>query len=331
MPAPPEGAAPAPESQERERGRGRSADRPGELPKRGWRDILLRTKEEVAKDNLSIVAAGVAFYLFVAFVPTLGAVVAVYALAADPRQVSEHLTSLARVVPEEVMPLLREQMQRLTAETRSAGIGAIVGFALALYASSKAMKALIEGLNITYDEREKRGFLKLQLGALLLTLGGVIGVVLALTLVAVLPSVLDYLRLSAVADQAVMWLRWPLLIGGFLLALAGVYRFGPSRDSPQWRWVSAGAAVATGLWVLGSVGFSLYVSTIGNYQKTYGSLGALVVFLFWLYLTAFVVLLGAELNAEMERQTAKDTTRGPSEPMGRRGAHSADTLGPVPK
>lgn len=320
-------SAPSPE----QRGRGRRAEDPSQLPARGWRDILLRVKQELAQDNLSIVAAGIAFFCFVAFVPMLGAVVAVYALVADPAEMSRHLEALAQVAPAEIMPLLRDQLERLSAQEQSAGVGAAIGFALALFASAKATRGLIDGLNIAYDEQERRGFFKLQAVALLLTLAAVVGAVIALTLVAVLPSLLEHLPVPRGAEVIVGWLRWPVLVGGFMLALGVLYRFAPSRDPAKWRWLSWGAGVATGLWLLASLGFSLYVSTLGNYEKTYGSLGALVVFLLWLYLSAFVVLLGAELNAEMERQTVKDTTRGSPAPLGQRNAYSADTVGPTPE
>ena len=309
--------------------RGRQADSPTDVPKEGWLDILARTKKELAADNLSIVAAGVAFYCFVAFVPALGAVISIYAWMADPIQVSDHLAELTRVMPGEIMPMLREQMTRLAAENNSAGISAALSLFLALYGSSKAATALIGGLNITYDEEEKRGFFKLQAVALLLTFIAVIGAVVAIGLVAILPAALEFIHLDRGAELLASWLRWPILIGGFMFALAVLYRYAPSRDEPQWKWVSWGAGAATALWVLGSAAFSIYVSTIGNYEKTYGSLGALIVFLFWLYLTAYVILIGAELNSELERQTLKDTTKGPEKPLGQRQAHSADTVGPT--
>jgi len=309
--------------------RGRKADSPSEVPKKGWLDILTRTKHEMDQDNLSIVAAGVAFYWFLAFVPALGAVISVYALIADPADVSEHMASLAQVMPGEIMPMLREQMARLASENTTAGVSAVVALLLALYGSSKAATALIQGLNIAYDEEEKRGFLKLQGVALVLTLVGVVGAVIALGLVAVLPGILEHLPLGRAAELAASVARWPILVGGFMLALAVLYRVAPSRDAPKWKWVSWGAAVATGLWVLGSAIFSLYASKFGNYDKTYGSLGALVIFLMWLFLTAYVILIGAELNSEMERQTAKDTTKGAPKPLGTRRAYSADTIGPA--
>lgn len=307
---------------------GRDARTPTDVPPRGWWDILVRTKNELASDNLSIVVAGVAFYCFLAFVPTLGAVISIYALAADPQTVSDNLSALTRVMPPEIMPIINEQISRLVAESQTAGIGAAVSLLLALYGGSKAAKALVEGLNIAYDEKEKRGFFKLLLTALVLTLGAVLGAVVAIGLVAVLPAILQNLRLGSVAETLATWLRWPILIGGFMLALSILYRYGPSRDEPKWRWVSWGAALGTGLWVAGSALFSWYVSSFGNYDKSYGSLGALVIFLFWLYLTGYAILIGAELNSEMERQTFRDTTKGPEKPMGTRGAYSADTVGP---
>jgi membrane protein len=307
---------------------GREAKTPAEVPPRGWWDILVRTKNELGSDNLSIVAAGMAFYCFLAFVPTLGAVISIYALAADPKTVSDNLSALTRVMPPEIMPVINEQISRLVAESQTAGIGAAISLLLALYGGSKAAKALMEGLNIAYDEKEKRGFFRLLLTALLLTLGAVLGAVLAIGLVAVLPVALRNLRLGSVAETLATWLRWPILMGGFMVALGILYRYAPCRDEPKWRWVSWGAALGTGLWVAGSALFSLYVSSFGNYDKSYGSLGALVIFLFWLYLTGYAVLIGAELNSEMERQTFRDTTKGPEQPMGARGAHSADTVGP---
>ncbi len=307
--------------------RGRSAESPTDVPAPGWKDILIRTKDEVARDNLSIVAAGVAFYCFVAFVPALGATVSVYALVNDPASVQEHLAVLARVIPGEAMPLIEEQVQRLTSAESAAGVGALVSFAIALFGSSAAVKALIQGLNVAYDEDEKRGFFKLQILGVVLALGAVVGAVVALALLAVAPSLAEWMHLPEGAQTLINWLRWPLLAGAFMTTLAVLYRFGPSRDAPQWKWLSWGAAFATGLWIAGSALFSLYVSTLGNYEKTYGSLGALVVFLFWLFISAFAVLIGAELNSEMERQTKKDTTEGPEKPMGKRGAYSADTVG----
>lgn len=308
--------------------RGRNADKPTEVPPQGWLDILSRTKQQLGEDNLTIVAAGVAFYAFVAVVPSLAALVALYGLIADPSQVTNQISMLQNVVPGEVLPLLKEQMLRITSNHEAAGISAVLGVLLALYSSANATKALISGLNIAYDETEKRSFLKLTLLALILTVGAIVALIFAIALVAVLPSVLSRMHLGSGAELALNIIRWPLLVGGFIASLAVCYRFGPCRNGAQWKWVSPGAVVAAVLWLLGSAAFSLYVSKVGSYDKTYGPLGAVVVFLMWLYITALSILVGAEFNSEMERQTKRDTTDDPEKPLGARNATSADTVGP---
>lgn len=299
------------------------------MPKAGWLDILARTKQQIGEDNLTIVAAGVAFYSFVAVVPALAVVIAIYGLVADPGQVAQQITAMAAVVPNEVLPLLEAQMKRITSNHQAAGISAIIGMLLALYSSANATKALISGLNVAYDETEKRSFLELSAIAIALTLGGIVAAVFALSLVALLPSFLARLDITTGVETLLNWLRWPVLVGGFTTALAVLFRFGPCRRDAKWRWVSGGALVAGALWLIGSGLFSLYVTRLGSYDKTYGPLGAAVVFMMWLYLTAFAVLVGAEFNAETERQTLNDTTIGEPKPMGLRGATAADTKGPT--
>lgn len=311
----------------RETGRGREADAPSQIPARGWSDIFRRTFQQLGEDNLSIVAAGIAFYAFMAMVPALAAMVAIYALVADPATVTGHIESLARVLPEQARPLLHDQLTRLSQDNEAAGWSAVLGIGIALFGAMKAMTALITGLNIAYDEAERRGVVKLYVTAFLLTLAGVVGALLAVMLLAVVPPVLGVIGIGETAQAIFRVLSWPMLAVLFVFALAVVFRYAACRDKPQWRWVSWGAGGATVLWLLGSAAFSLYVARFGGYESTYGSLGAVVVFLLWMNLTAYVILLGAELDAEMERQTKKDTTAGPEKPMGQRGAHAADTLG----
>jgi membrane protein len=299
------------------------------VPVAGWLDILARTKQQLGEDNLTIVAAGVAFYCFVAVVPTLAVVIAVYGLITDPSHVADQIASMATVVPDEVVPLLRDQMLRITSNPKTAGISAIIGVLIAIYSSANATKALISGLNIAYDETEKRGFFRLSLIALVLTVGGIISAALAVSLVAVLPSVLARLNITRGTEILLNTLRWPVLVGGFMAALAVLYRHGPSRHDAKWKWVTLGAVTAAVLWLMGSGAFALYVAKMGSYDKTYGPLGAVVVFMMWLYITALTVLIGAEFNSEMERQTAKDTTTGEPKPLGQRGATAADTVGPT--
>ncbi len=311
--------------------RGRDARRPSDIPSRGWRDIAWRIKDQLDRDNVSVVAAGVAFYTLLAIVPALAAVVSIYGLVADPADVQAQLEAVAHLLPEEAQSLISEQVKRIAASSGGAlGLGAVVGLLLTLWSASKGMKTLITALNIVYDEQEQRGFIKLNLIALGLTLGAVVFLVVTLALIVALPAVLDSLGLGETLRGLVAWLRWPPLLIGVIVALALIYRYGPSRDPARWRWVNWGATVATVLWLAGSVAFSLYVRNFGSYNETYGSLGAVVILLMWFYLTAYVVLLGAEINAEMEHQTARDTTRGPAQPKGQRGAYVADTVGEQP-
>lgn len=318
----------ASEKDAHQRGRGRNATGPASMPWSGWLDILTRTKQQLEEDNLTIVAAGVAFYGFVAVVPALAATVAIYGLVADPSQVTDQITSLATVLPGEALPLLRDQMIRITSDNQAAGISAALGVLIAIYSSANATKALISGLNIAYDETEKRSFVKLTALAILLTVGGIVAASCAVGLVAVLPAVLAHLRITQGIETLLNIVRWPLLVGAFLVALAVLFRFGPCRTKARWQWVSPGAIVAAVLWLMGSAAFSLYVSKVGSYDKTYGPLGAVIVFLMWLYISALTVLVGAEVNSEMERQTKRDTTDGPEKPLGQRGAKAADTVGP---
>lgn len=310
-----------------EKDRGRLAEAPTEVPKKGWKDVLWRTKQQLDEDNLSVVAAGVAFYGFVAVVPSLAVLIAVYALVADASDLAKQLAWLSRVVPAEIMPMLEEQITRIATDSTKAGISAAVGVLIALYSSSNATKAMIAGLNIAYDEEEKRGFFKLLVTSLAITFAFVLTAVVVVGLLAVLPAAIEHLGLSSVTERLVNWLRWPVLLALFVLGVGVVYRYGPCRDAPQWKWLSPGALLATVLWIAGSALFSLYVSKFGSYDKTYGSLGAVVVFLMWLYLSAYVILLGAEMNSELERQTVKDTTEGPPKAIGQRDAYAADTVG----
>jgi membrane protein len=317
----------APPHEVHEPGRGRQAESPGQIPARGWSDILRRTFQQLGEDNLSIVAAGMAFYAFTAMVPALAAVVAIYALVNDPATVTGHIESMAHLLPEQTRPILHEQLTRLTADNESAGWGAALGIGIAIFGAMKAMSALITGLNIAYDEEEKRGVVKLYATAFVLTLASVVGAILAIGLVAVAPAALRAISGDETAKLIANILRWPLVAALFAFALSVAYRYAASRDKPRWRWVSWGASAATVLWLLGSAAFSLYLSKFGDYEGTYGSLGAIVAFLMWLFLTSYVILLGAELDAEMERQTVRDTTDDPEKPLGQRGAHAADTVG----
>lgn len=311
--------------------RGRSADRPGQIPRPGWRDILMRVKSEQKKDNLSIVAAGVAFYTLLAIFPALGAMVSLYGLVADPADVQRQLESIGHLLPPQAFQILDQQLSQIVAQSGGAlGVGAALGILISLWSAAKGMKAMIAALNITYDEKEGRGFFKLNALALLLTLGALLFVLLSLALIVALPVLFGNLGLPGALVLLISFLRWPLLAACVVVALALLYRFAPNRDRPRMRWVSWGSVLATVLWIAVSVLFSLYVSNFGNYNETYGSMGAVIILLMWFFLTAYIFLLGAEFNAEMEHQTARDTTRGEARPMGERGARMADTVGKKP-
>jgi membrane protein len=311
--------------------RGRQARRPGEIPRQGWRDIALRVKEETTRDNLSIIAAGVAFYAMLAIFPALAALVSIYGLVADPAQVSQHMASIGQMLPPQAYQILDQQLSSVAATSGGAlTFGAIGGLLLALWSAARGMKAMLIALDITYDEEEGRGFFKFNGLALLLTLGAVLFVLLSLGLIAILPALLGNLGLPQTIETALAWLRWPLLGLLVIMGMALLYRFGPDRDQPRWRWVSLGAVLATALWLVVSALFSWYASNFGSYQETYGAMGAVIILLMWFYITAYVVLLGAEINAEMEHQTERDTTRGAERPMGERDAHMADTRGRRP-
>jgi membrane protein len=299
--------------------RGRQAEAPTDIPARGWKDVLARTAVEAKSDNLALLAAGVAFYGLLALVPGLVALVSIYGLVADPADVSRHVGDLLGAAPGEVRDLVREQLESISARSdTSAGVGAAVGLVVALWSASSGMKHLIDALNTAYDEEEGRGFLKVRGLSLLFTVGALVFLMLAFFGVALVP---------ALVEGPLGLIRWPLLAAGFALTLMVLYRHGPSRDEAEWRWTSPGSLAATVLWLVGSGLFSLYVSNFSKYGETYGSLGSVVVVLLWLFLTSAAVLLGAELDAELERQTYHDTTEGPERPMGQRGAEAADTLG----
>jgi len=311
--------------------RGRNAWRPGTIDARGWRDIALRVKTEVIKDNIGLIAAGVAFYFLLAIFPMIAALLSIYGLIFDPAEAREQITALAGVLPGEARSLLTEQTEQLTSGSRSAlGFGALFSILVALWSARKGTNAMTIALNIAYNEEDNRSFIRQLLLTFVLTLGLIIFFALSLAIVAAAPVALQLLGLGAVAEVALDILRWPILGLIAVVALAGMYRFGPDPSSAKWRWLTPGAVMAVIFWLVTSGLFSWYVSNFGNYNEMYGSLGAVVILLFWFYLTAFIFLLGAELNSEMEHQTRRDTTVGREQPMGERDAFVADDLGKIP-
>jgi len=307
---------------------GRQAASPTEIPAPGWMSVLKRTFKEAGADNLNLIAAGVAFYFFLAFVPLLAALVLTYGLVADPATVMKHLQGLTQLLPADAARLIGEQMVSVTQAARGEkGFGLLLALLLALYGGMRGASSIITALNIVNEEEEQRGFVRTTLLAFMMTLGvvlvGVVGIVAV--------SAMGFVdNLLSDAGPAIHWLirllSWALAALLASLAIASVYRYGPDRDVSKWRWLTPGSTIATLLWLVATLGFGFYVSNFGSYNATYGSLGAVVVLLMWLYLSAYVLLLGAELNAELEHQTARDTTEGPERPMGERGAEMADTV-----
>lgn len=310
-----------------EANRGRTAAAPSEIPPAGWKDIVWRTWRGFMRDRAPLVASGIAFTAVMALFPALAAFVSLYGLFSDVATARQDLAILTGLVPATVLTFIGEQMVRI-AEERQASLSLTfaASLLLALWSATAGVKALFNGLNVAYEEDEKRNFFQLNLIAIGFTLGGVVFFILSSIVVLATPVALNMLNIDPKLLPLAL-LRWPIL---FVVALAGlslVYRFGPSRERAKWRWVSWGGVLAATLWLAGSAGFSWYVSNFATYNATYGSLGAVFGFLTWMWLSAVIVLTGAELNAEIEHQTAVDSTTGPELPMGQRGAVVADTVG----
>ena len=290
-------------------------------------DIAKRVKNQIKRDRLSIVAAGVAFYGLLAVFPGLVALVGFYGLLVEPAQVEQHVSAISHMLPPQAAELLLGQLHDLATTDRAAlGIGAIGGLLLALWSASSAVRTLMEALNVAYHEEESRGTIRFYGTALILTFGGVIAVVIAIALIVGVPAFLKLIGLGAILETVLSFVRWPVLALLAILSFAVLYRYGPSRAKPRWRWVTWGAAIAVALWIIGSALFSVYVTRFGNYNETYGAAGAVVILLMWFLLSSYAVLIGAEINGETERQTRKDTTSGRDRPMGARRAYAADTV-----
>jgi membrane protein len=307
--------------------RGREADKPSEVPKRGWMDIIKRTLAEMKEDNIPVVAAGCAFYAWVALIPGLIALITIYGLVASPEQVGQQIDSLTGSLSPDTAEVIRQPIESATSTAGQAlSIGLAVSLLAVLWSASGGMDGLIKGINIAYDE-EPQSFPKRRGLAILLTLGAIVFLVLAVGLIAVVPVLFTVFQLPQVFEIVANVVRYVLLAVLFMIGLAVVYKVAPHRDNPKVRWVTWGAVVAAVLWLLGSAAFSFYVTNFGSYNKTYGALAGVIILNLWLFLTMYCVLLGAELNSEMEHQTRKDTTTGPDRPMGERDATKADHLG----
>jgi membrane protein len=315
-------------SRAKEQGRGRHAVVPWEIPWAGWKDIIWRVYASVNDTRLLAVAAGVVFYSLLAIFPAIAAFVSLYGLIADASTIDSHLSLAAGIFPAGAVDIIHEQISRLTAKSDARlSLGFITGLAVALWSANAGMKAIIDALNVVYDEKEKRSFIKLNLLSLLFTLIAIVSLMIALAAVVIAPIIFSAVGLSSLWSLAIAALQWPLLLALAAIALAAIYRYGPSRAEARWQWLSVGSGAAAIGWLITSALFSWYIAHFGAYNATYGSLGAAVGMMMWMWISAIVILLGGELNAEIEHQTAKDSTVGSEKPLGERGAVMADTIG----
>jgi membrane protein len=309
-------------------GRGRDADHPFQIPWTGWKDIFWRSYAQINEDRLLAVAAGVVFYGLLAIFPAITALVSLYGLFASPAAISDLLSTAAGILPQGAVDILQEQVTRLVTGTQTKlGLGFVLGLFVALWSANAGMKAIIDALNVVYEEKEKRGFIKLTLISLVFTVAAISSALLALGAVVVLPVALNFFGFQAASDVLIRLARWPVLFVVVILGLALLYRYGPSRRQARWQWLSIGSVFAAVAWLIASTLLSWYLASFADYNKTYGSLGAAIGMMTWMWVSAIVILLGAQLNSEIEHQTARDSTVYGEKPLGARGAVMADTVG----
>ena len=308
------------ENDMRARGRGRRAESPLEIPGKGWKDIGWRVYICVTEERLGLIAAGVTFFVILALFPALTALVSIYGLLTDPRSIGEQVTALYGVLPDDVIDLIRNQLLSLTnTPPGKLGLGFLISLLTALWSVNTAMKSVFDGLNVTYREREKRGILLLNGVSFAFALGAVLMAAVYMIAIAVVPLVLNFVGVGRVGEVLLVVMRWPLLMAMSAIAIAMLSRYGPSRVTARWQWVTPGSVFVIVAWVLMSIGFSVYLSNFAQYDKTYGALGAAIVMMMWVWLSTYILLVGSAINAEMEHQTAVDTTSFAKRLMGRRG------------
>lgn len=308
--------------------RGRNAEVPEEIPPKGLYDVAWRVVQEVSNDRVAFVAAGVTFYLLLALFPALGAIVALYGLLADPVDIAEHLRTLAYVLPPGAFDILATQLLTLVhMRDTTLGFAFFVGFAIALWSARNGTLALFDAMNVAYQEVEKRGYVRLNVVAIVFTLCAMVALVLMIGIAAALPTVLKMTSLDPTNETMILLAGRSLVVIAALVGSAVIYRVGPSRQSAKIRWLTWGSIFATATWVAMSLGYAWYLNNLADYAASYGALGGLVGFLIWLWLSVALLIVGAEVNAELEHQTARDSTTGTPLPMGLRGARMADTIG----
>ena len=308
--------------------KGHQASSPTEMPAPAWKDILKRTYKRTWDDNVALVSAGVAFYGFFALLSMLGLIVLFYGFIAEPRTVVEHFQALTAVLPKDVAVLIGDQlMTAVKSSEKAKGLGILLAFVVATYGGTNGAASVLTALNIAYEEKEKRSLLRFYLLAVLMTLGALVMALVAIAAtaaIAYLQRLLPEAAPAAVIAGKILGYVVLALIAAFVASM--LYRYGPSREDAQWKWISPGSVVASLAWCLLTVAFGFYVSHFTDYHASYGSLGAVVALLTWMYLSAYAFVFGAELNSEIEHQTAKDSTTGSPEPLGDRGAWAADNV-----
>lgn len=308
--------------------RGRDADTPHEIPLKGLRDVFWRLATEVVEDRVTLIAAGVTYYLLLALFPALGALVSLYGFVADPMTIAGHINFIASVFPPGSFDLIINQLNALTQQKPATlSLGFIAGLLFALWSANNGIKALFDAMNVAYGEQEKRSIIRLNLISFAFTLGALLIAIVLMTAIGVVPAVLAYFWLDRWEELLARFARWPVILAFVGTGIALMYRYGPSREYAKLRWLSWGVIFSTVLWLVSSIGFSYYLENFANYNATYGTLGALIGFMVWIWISVIILIVGAEINAELEHQTIRDSTTGPPQPMGERGAFVADTVG----
>jgi membrane protein len=315
-------------AQAAEKGRGRAAHRPVSIPLRGWKDILWRVVHRFFDDRIGFIAAGAAFYMLLAMFPALTAFASLYGFVADPETIMEHVSYLGGLLPGGGLDIIRDQLESLAGQDREVlSISFLTGLLVAFWSANNGVKTIFQAVNIAYRETEKRSLLWTNVIAFGFTIGAMALLGLMIVATGIVPLVLALLNLGWLSEQIIIYGRWPVIFAVVAVSITLIYRFGPSREPAKWRWINWGSMIATTVWILASVVFSFYLKNFANYNATYGSLGAVIGLMLWTWISALILIVGAEINAEMEHQTARDSTTGEPRPMGERGAVVADTLG----
>jgi len=310
--------------------RGRFAHGPSEIPALGWKDVLLRVYNGISDDRILANAAGVTYYALLALFPGIAAVVSIYGLFGDPNSIVSHVDTMAGFAPGGAIDVLREELTRLSAQgSTTLGVSFVIGLAISLWSANSGIKALFDSLNVVYEEEEKRNFIRLNAVTLTFTIATIAFLLVALACVVAFPVMLNHFPAPGVTGWLLSIARWPVLLMLVAVGLTLIYRYGPSRTEPRWEWITWGGGLAAAIWLAASALFSWYAANFGSFNKTYGSLGAIIGFMTWMWVSIIVVLLGAKLNAAIEHQTARESNVGPPKPLGGRRAKMADTIGPA--